>query len=68
MKQCHDDVPAPGKNFANQVCHDGIQPGCHSFELTFCQIFDTGNLNILAGPKGLQAGEELTVCKPGSGR
>ncbi|KAK6080463.1 galactose-proton symport [Seiridium cupressi] len=27
-------------------------------------IFDTGNLNILAGPNGLQAGEELTFFYP----
>lgn len=25
------------------------------------QIFDTGNLNILVGPKGLKPGDELTV-------
>jgi len=25
------------------------------------QIFDTGNFNILVGPKGLKPGDELTV-------
>ncbi|KAK0705333.1 hypothetical protein B0H67DRAFT_497973 [Lasiosphaeris hirsuta] len=29
-------------------------------------IFDTGNLNILAGPKGLEVGEELTFFYPSS--
>ncbi|KHE78311.1 hypothetical protein GE21DRAFT_1174926, partial [Neurospora crassa] len=24
-------------------------------------IFDTGNMNVIAGPKGIQIGEELTV-------